>query len=53
MSIENDIDSKSLEILEASKTLDTILEERYKLEKQVIEISEAARKGRYLLARLK
>lgn len=53
MTVDNQIDEKSREILEASRTLDTILEERYRMEKLLIDIKEACRKGRFNLARLK
>lgn len=51
--VEQKIADKSNEIIEASKNLDTVLSERFELEKKLVEIREVSRKARFNLSRMR
>lgn len=53
ISLEQARDDKSNQIIEASKNLDIVLEEKFRLEKALLEVKEFCRKGKFNLSRLR
>lgn len=51
--IDEEIDKKSKDILEASKNLDVLLEEKFRIEHGLIELKEGIRKAKFNLSRLR
>lgn len=52
MSLEQEISDKDTAILEAMKNLDAVKGELYEVRKRSVELTEAARRGKYLIDKL-